>query len=202
MLPFIGQQEERSMSHTEIAPNTDASDNGLAKNLSVLASKLRGETERTPNKMMAVAASAVLTLAMVLPAAAQGATFEVSSLYSASAGGQGNTTAKTGATAAGVSQASTTGVTGTQRIASWRIPVVSTKGLTPVFGLVGYQSIVNRADYVDSPNMSDSYSNYAASQMIVAEEQANGAQDNADAASTAAMNNSMGTPSSGDAAGF
>ncbi len=145
------------------------------------------------NRITAIAASAFLTLALVLPASAQGATFDMTSLVAAGSGSQGNTTSPTLSGTANAPPGLKTGYTHKNKPHKLLqyLPVVSAKGLAPVFGLVGYGSLggfgaggpaVSPQDYVDSPNQTDTNADLAAQQTILNWEQANNAQDMANAA--------------------
>jgi len=145
------------------------------------------------NQLRAIAASAFLTLALVLPASAQGATFDMNSLVAAGSGSQGNTTSITLSGTANAPPGLVTNKTNKnipmKHFAP--LPVVSSRGLAPVFGLVGYGSLigygaggpaVSPQDYVDSPNQTDTNNDLAAQQAILNWERANDAQDMANAA--------------------
>jgi len=158
------------------------------------------------NQITAIAASVFLTLALVLPASAQGATFDMSSLVEAGTGSQGNTTSKTLSGTKNAPPGLVTPYTGKnvpKKLFS-SLPIVSTRGLAPVFGLVGYGSIfgfgaagpnVSPQDYVDFHNTTDTFNELAARQTVIDAEQANTAQDMANAAESAQGNgvaNSIG----------
>ncbi len=162
------------------------------------------------NKLTATVTSAFLSLLLVLPACAQGATFDTSSLYAAGAGTQGNTTAVTGTGSIG--QAHFSNRTGNQRDhriiypgqGDKRMPLVSQRGFAKVYGMVGYPAFsgASALDYVDSPNLSDTYKTVAAEQAVASQEQANEAQDDADAVAQASNSNGVGIGGMGGTTGF
>jgi len=134
-------------------------------------------------KITAVMIAAFLPLALVSPASAQGAAFDVSGLYAAGSGSQSNTTFKTGAGPTGASQAHVTARTGLQIPGHLR--VVSTLHLAPVFGMTGFDNVVGYGAYggalagggnqynpdnIDSPNLSDTYNSVASQQAIISQE--------------------------------
>jgi hypothetical protein len=162
------------------------------------------------NKITAIVTSAFLSLLLVLPACAQGATFDTSSLIAAGAGTQGNTTATTGT--GSIDQAHYSRRTDSQRYnrvhlpgqGNLTMPLVSQRGLAKVFGMVGYPSYSNASaqDYVDSPNLTDTYKTVAAEQAIASQEQANEAQDDANAVGQASSSNGVGIGGMGGTSGF
>ncbi len=157
------------------------------------------------NKISSVVASILLSIAIVSPALAQGNTFDMSGLVAAGSGSTANVSAKTGSQTNG-----NVGHVAAQTSPQWdnKLHLVSTRGLTKIYGITGYQSLVGWGsmpefgNFGGGPNMGDTYNQLENRQAVLAQENAMAWQEESDTMAADSADTNPGTGVTDSAAGF
>jgi hypothetical protein len=155
------------------------------------------------NKCASIVASIFLSIAIVSPALAQGAAFDMTGMVAASAGSTANISARTGSQSNG-NGGHFAGQT-TQQY-DYKLHPVSTRGLVKVYGITGYQGLTGFGQFGGfgggGPNFNDTYNDVAGHDAILAQEDAMAAQSENTTLAADSTDTNKGTGVTDSAAGF